>query len=419
MNGRLYRSALRSSCSLPLLLLAFTITRAAPLARPILRRLVRHEPALALARDLAPVSEPRPGQRRRDRRGGLVRRAAADAALRPDDAVSKWSRTSPGLGRVPLRNIAVVVPGPQSPDAIVVMAHRDDAGDGPGGERQRERDRRADRARPRVRPARRRRRAAVTSAAHDRLPLDRRRRPTAASAPRTSSQTSPYGSHRRRRSTSTRSAGAARRHRIARRHAAVARTRRLVATASRGRGADRRVAAARRLLRPAGRSRVPVHALRAGAVRRRRDSRGHDHDRRRPAAAGVRRHAAGLERPRLGQLGARRRSSCSGRSTGPRAGAGHRRATSGSAAASSAAGRSSSSSIALLAPVRGRGRRSLRPLPPACGSRCGRRAARCATGCSSGSSSDGVFTCFRLLGAWPSGAARPPNPGTPVAGDWP
>ena len=30
-----------------------------------------------------------------------------------------------------------------------------------------------------------------------------------------------------------------------------------------------------------------------------------------------------------------------------------------------------------------------------------------------------VFTCFRLLGAWPTGPARPPDPGTAVAGDWP
>jgi hypothetical protein len=30
-----------------------------------------------------------------------------------------------------------------------------------------------------------------------------------------------------------------------------------------------------------------------------------------------------------------------------------------------------------------------------------------------------VFTCFRLLGAWPSGPPRPPDPGTAVAGDWP
>jgi hypothetical protein len=30
-----------------------------------------------------------------------------------------------------------------------------------------------------------------------------------------------------------------------------------------------------------------------------------------------------------------------------------------------------------------------------------------------------VFTCFRLLGAWPSGVPRPPNPATATAGDWP
>ncbi len=30
-----------------------------------------------------------------------------------------------------------------------------------------------------------------------------------------------------------------------------------------------------------------------------------------------------------------------------------------------------------------------------------------------------VFTCFRLLGAWPTGVPRPPNPATAAAGDWP
>src|SRR5262249_57877641 len=30
-----------------------------------------------------------------------------------------------------------------------------------------------------------------------------------------------------------------------------------------------------------------------------------------------------------------------------------------------------------------------------------------------------AFYAFGLLGFWPSGAARPPNPATQVAGDWP
>ena len=30
-----------------------------------------------------------------------------------------------------------------------------------------------------------------------------------------------------------------------------------------------------------------------------------------------------------------------------------------------------------------------------------------------------VFTCFRLLGAWPAGPPQPPNPATAAAGDWP
>ena len=41
--------------------------------------------------------------------------------------VDDFERTIPGRGRVPLRNLAFVITG-RSPDAIVVMAHRDDSG---------------------------------------------------------------------------------------------------------------------------------------------------------------------------------------------------------------------------------------------------------------------------------------------------
>src|SRR5919199_553508 len=41
--------------------------------------------------------------------------------------------TIPGRGRVTLRNLVAVVPG-RSPQAIVVMAHRDDTGAGPGAD---------------------------------------------------------------------------------------------------------------------------------------------------------------------------------------------------------------------------------------------------------------------------------------------
>ena len=42
-----------------------------------------------------------------------------------------WDESIPGLGRVRLRNLTTVIPG-STPDAILVLAHRDDSGAGPG-----------------------------------------------------------------------------------------------------------------------------------------------------------------------------------------------------------------------------------------------------------------------------------------------
>src|SRR5207302_9863805 len=44
-----------------------------------------------------------------------------------------WTARLPGLGSVRLQNLWAVSPG-QSPDAIVVMAHRDGTGGGPGAD---------------------------------------------------------------------------------------------------------------------------------------------------------------------------------------------------------------------------------------------------------------------------------------------
>ena len=49
----------------------------------------------------------------------------------------------------------------------------------------------------------------------------------------------------------------------------------------------------------------------------------------------------------------------------------------------------------------------------------GRRCARSAAGLLFWLFVGIVFTCFRLLGAWPDGPPRPPNPATAAAGDWP
>ena len=129
MNGRLYRSAFLV-LSLPLLILAFSITRPGTLPAPLLPPNFDGPATTALAADFAKLHPDRePGSA-----GAL---GAADwfrEAMRPYGlpvAGDSWRATVPGVGRVRLQNLWAVASG-QSPDAIVVMAHRDDTGAGPG-----------------------------------------------------------------------------------------------------------------------------------------------------------------------------------------------------------------------------------------------------------------------------------------------
>ena len=131
MNGRLYRGAFLL-VSLPLLLLAFTVTRPVPLPKPLLPVAFDQTAALTLTRDLATQYPDRiPGS------SGALRAAGwfADQLAPFGFTTSKeiWYETIPGLGRVQLDNLTAVAAG-QSPSAsvIVVMAHRDDTGTGPG-----------------------------------------------------------------------------------------------------------------------------------------------------------------------------------------------------------------------------------------------------------------------------------------------
>jgi Peptidase family M28 len=131
VNGRLYRASFLV-VALPLLLLAFTVRAPDPLAKPALPGAFDTASALTLARDLA--------NQYPDRAPGSA--GAAGAAewfaeqMRPyglQTTATTWEDRVPGLGRVELRNLEAVVPG-QSPDTIVVMAHRDDIGTGPGAD---------------------------------------------------------------------------------------------------------------------------------------------------------------------------------------------------------------------------------------------------------------------------------------------
>jgi len=131
VDGRLYRAAFLV-LSLPLLLAAFTIRQPAALAPPLLPPVFDAKTTATLAASLASDFP--------DRRPGTTgARGAAQwfaAQLKPFDlptATETWTQTIPGLGRVRLRNLWAVARG-KSQDAIVVMAHRDDLGAGPGAD---------------------------------------------------------------------------------------------------------------------------------------------------------------------------------------------------------------------------------------------------------------------------------------------
>ena len=129
VNARLYRSAFLFA-SVPLLILAFSIVRPGALPAPLLppnfdgaaTRQLADELATA-APDRAPngTGALRAGQWFRDQMAPYALPVSADA----------WDASVPARGTVQLRNLWAVATG-QSSDAIVVMAHRDDTGVGPG-----------------------------------------------------------------------------------------------------------------------------------------------------------------------------------------------------------------------------------------------------------------------------------------------
>lgn len=129
VDTRLYRAAFLVLL-LPLLVLAFGFVRPAPLPAPILPPSFDGAATRALAADLSDRFPDRaPGGT------GSIRAAQwfRDQMRQYDLPVStdSWRADVPGLGRVRLQNLWAVAPG-QSKRAIVVMAHRDDTGAGPG-----------------------------------------------------------------------------------------------------------------------------------------------------------------------------------------------------------------------------------------------------------------------------------------------
>jgi hypothetical protein len=128
VNGRLYRSAFLV-LSLPLLILAFSVTRPAPLPAPLLPPNFDGPATRALTLEFAANADRTPGTAGALRAAQWFRDELRPYGLPVDS--DTWAEDVPGLGRVRLQNLWAVAGG-QSSDAIVVMAHRDDLGIGPG-----------------------------------------------------------------------------------------------------------------------------------------------------------------------------------------------------------------------------------------------------------------------------------------------
>jgi hypothetical protein len=130
VSGRVYRGTWLL-VGLPLLVAAFSVARPAPLAPPALPPAFDEQTAVGLAEQLASTYPDRtPGSA-----GALGATQWLTRQLRPflRVDVDSFESTIPGLGRRRLQNVTAVVAG-QSPDTIVVMAHRVDSGDGPGAD---------------------------------------------------------------------------------------------------------------------------------------------------------------------------------------------------------------------------------------------------------------------------------------------
>ncbi len=114
----------------PLLLLALTIARPGPFPASTLPPSFDGASAVALATELAldyPSRQPGSGGA-----AGATQWVKDKLALYGLTAAEdNWDETIPGLGRVRLQNLVTVVQGSTN-DAILVLAHRDDTGVGPG-----------------------------------------------------------------------------------------------------------------------------------------------------------------------------------------------------------------------------------------------------------------------------------------------
>ena len=356
-----------------------------------------------------PLPRPLAGRRR-------ARSAAAawfrDQMRQYDLPVSSdtWTATIPGRGRTRLQNLWAVARG-SSRQAIVVMAHRDDAGRRHRRERQRDRDGRARRARARLRAVDRRPASRVRSghtivflstdggsfgglgalALRVASAVPRRR----GDRPRRDRRARRAADRDRRRRASLAGGEPRRRRRLAR----------IEEQAGRPPGRPSVVA-------PADRPRLPVHAVRPGPVRRARHPRAHDS---RPSGArppeSFTDRSSTLSTARIGQIGRAAQQLVGSLDQGLELAQGTTTFVWAGDSGSSAAGRSRWSSsrcsipyLVAVVDLFAHCRRRRIPLLPAMRSLRSRlrglavrRARR--------------STLLGALGAWPTGEAAPAEPG--------
>src|SRR5215218_1429053 len=129
VNARTYRGTWLI-VGIPVLVAAFSVTRATPLAAPELPPTFDGGAARLLADDLAGrFPERAPGARHARAAARWVADRFRVYGFRPQR--QRFQADVPGLGRRTLSNVFAVVSG-RSDSTIVVVAHRDDAGSGHG-----------------------------------------------------------------------------------------------------------------------------------------------------------------------------------------------------------------------------------------------------------------------------------------------
>jgi Peptidase family M28 len=129
VNARLYRGTWLL-VALPLLVTAFTVARPGPLSAPVLPPVFDGASATQLARDLATAHPDRsPGSEGSREAATWLKQQLEPYGMSVRE--DRFEASIPGLGRRELVNLVAVSPG-RSNQVIVIMAHRDNAGTGPG-----------------------------------------------------------------------------------------------------------------------------------------------------------------------------------------------------------------------------------------------------------------------------------------------